>query len=366
MALLRPTVRVMLQPCLYRRVVIAALQDAAPFISSLPTGYVPLRSINILGLTGLRSLLGENLFETALPPVKNLWMPPPMDSLQEMANAIESGGYGVVMTLGKGGVGKTTVAAALAILLARRGHTVHLSTTDPAAHLAETVSGPIQGLTVSRIDPRTETTFYRQEILKNQAATLDPASLAVLEEDLRSPCTEEIAVFRAFAREVSGGTSRFVVLDTAPTGHTLLLLDASESYTRELHRQSRGDSSESIVKLLERLRDPSFTRFLLVTLAEATPVHEALALQEDLRRAEIKPFGWIINQSLLNSGSSHPLLQGREQSEHRYIEEVMAQQPPRVAWIPWRLMEPIGSEALVAMAATKPILSSWIPPLVLP
>jgi arsenite-transporting ATPase len=175
----------------------------------------------------------------------------------------------------------------------------------------------------------------------------------LLEEDLRSPCTEEIAVFRAFAREVGQGTNRFVVLDTAPTGHTLLLLDASEAYQRELERQARSTQPEEVLKLLERLRDPAFTRILLVTLPEATPVHEAADLQDDLRRARIEPFAWVINQSLLHSGSCDPLLQGREASERRYLSEVVAKHATRTAWLPWQPEEPTGPEALARLAVSS-------------
>ena len=182
---------------------------------------------------------------------------------------------------------------------------------------------------------------------------MDEAGRALLEEDLRSPCTEEIAVFRAFAREVGQGTGRFVVLDTAPTGHTLLLLDASEAYQRELERQSGSNQPEEVLKLLERLRDPAFTRILLVTLPEATPVHEAADLQQDLRRAHIEPFAWVINQSLLNSGSCDPMLQRREESEHRYLSEVVEKHATRTAWLPWQAEEPVGPDALARLAESN-------------
>ena len=332
----------------------AALAAAADFLASLPTSTVPLRPINILGLAGLRRLLGpaEAPVADAAPPAT--WTPPPLESLAELITAIEQSGHGVVMAMGKGGVGKTTVAAALAVLLARRGHAVHLSTTDPAAHVAATLAGQVAGLTVSRIDPAAETAAYTAEVLAHQGAQMDAASRDLLAEDLRSPCTEEIAVFRAFAREVGRGTDGFVVLDTAPTGHTLLLLDASEAYNRELQRQSRSDAQpESVMRLLERLRDPAFTRILLVTLPEATPVHEAAALQADLRRAHIEPFAWVINQSLLGCGSCDPLLQRREQAEHRYLTEVVAQHATRTAWLPWQPEEPTGPDALARLATSK-------------
>jgi arsenite/tail-anchored protein-transporting ATPase len=335
----------------------SAMNSAAAFIGSLPSSQVPLRPINILGLAGLRVLLdpAAQAEAPAAALVPNTWSPPEMESLADLVADLERRGNGVVMTMGKGGVGKTTVAAAIAVTLAQRGHRVHFSTTDPAAHLEQTLAGEVEGLTVSRIDPLAETAAYQAEVMRNQGAALDPSSRALLEEDLRSPCTEEIAVFRAFAREVGRGTDRFVVLDTAPTGHTLLLLDASESYQRELERQARNTQPEEVVNLLARLRDPDFTKMLLVTLAEATPVHEASALQEDLRRAGIEPFAWIVNQSLLDCGSCDPVLKRREQAEHRYLDEVVHVVATRVAWLPWQVEEPIGAAALARLSMGDPV-----------
>jgi arsenite-transporting ATPase len=330
----------------------AAMTAAASFINSMPAFIVPLRPINILGLDGLRALLGENEATPTASFHRTDWTAPEMESLEDLVGAIEKQGHGVIMTMGKGGVGKTTVAAAIAVVLARRGHAVHLSTTDPAAHVAQTLAGQVPGLTLSRIDPAAETALYQSEVMQDQAAAMDEAGRSLLEEDLRSPCTEEIAVFRAFAREVGQGTDRFVVLDTAPTGHTLLLLDASEAYQRELERQARASQPEEVLRLLERLRDPSFTRILIVTLPEATPVHEAAALQEDLRRARIEPFAWVINQSLLDCGSCDPLLQRREEAEHRYLREVAEKHATRTAWLPWQAEEPTGPEALARLATS--------------
>jgi arsenite-transporting ATPase len=331
---------------------LSALNAAGEFISSMPSFVVPLRPINILGINGLRVLLSGDVQGKCVKADESGWTPPEMKSLEDLVASMEQQGNGVIMTMGKGGVGKTTVAAAIAVMLARRGHSVHLSTTDPAAHVAQTLHGKVEGLTLSKIDPAAETAAYQDEVMLAQGAAMDEAGRALLEEDLRSPCTEEIAVFRAFAREVGQGTGRFVVLDTAPTGHTLLLLDASEAYQRELERQARSTQPEEVLKLLERLRDPDFTRILLVTLPEATPVHEAAALQEDLRRARIEPFAWVINQSLLNSGSCDPLLQCREASEHRYLREVVEKQAKRTAWLPWQPEEPIGPDALAHLAAS--------------
>jgi arsenite-transporting ATPase len=329
-----------------------AIERVAAFISSLPSFTVPLRPINILGIAGVRTLLDFVDAPSGPAAIDSEWEAPTMESLAELVADIEKQGHGVIMTMGKGGVGKTTVAAAVAVLLARHGHRVHLSTTDPAAHIAQTLDGQVDGLSLSRIDPMAETAAYTAEVMSNQGAQMDEAGRALLEEDLRSPCTEEIAVFRAFAREVGQGKDRFVVLDTAPTGHTLLLLDASEAYQRELERQARSTQPEEVLKLLERLRDPGFTRILLVTLPEATPVHEAAALQEDLRRARIEPTAWVINQSLLDSGSCDPLLQRREQSEHRYLKEVVEKHAARTAWLPWQATEPTGPAALLELASS--------------
>jgi arsenite/tail-anchored protein-transporting ATPase len=246
--------------------------------------------------------------------------------------------------MGKGGVGKTTIAAAIATELARRGLPVHLSTTDPAAHIAA-AAGRIDGMEVSRIDPVAETKAYVEQVLAANGAQLDASARALLEEDLRSPCTEEIAVFRAFARIVAGGANQFVVLDTAPTGHTLLLLDATEAYHREIARKA-SNLPEEVKQLLPRLRDPDFTRVLIVTLPEATPVHEAAALQADLRRAQIEPFAWVINQSIARTETRDPVLRARSGDEVPYLREVHEHHSRRTAIVPWAPEEPVGPERL--------------------
>jgi arsenite-transporting ATPase len=250
--------------------------------------------------------------------------------------------------MGKGGVGKTTVAAAIALELARRGHPVHLSTTDPAAHVSWVIDDPPAGLTVGRIDAEGETRAYRDEVMGSVGGQLDDQGRALLTEDLRSPCTEEVAVFRTFARTVAEGMDGFVVLDTAPTGHTILLLDAAEAYHREVLRQS-SNMPETVRELLPRLRDPGFTRVLLVTLPEATPVHEAARLQVDLARAGIRPFAWVINQALTPIETADEVLVRRRSNERAYIDEVTDRLAERVALVPWRPEPPVGSAALSEM-----------------
>lgn len=302
-------------------------------LKSLSRTDISLSGAELVGIEALRMFFTPaNTPPSAANPVAESPLPAPFAQLLDQL-AAQSGG--VIMTMGKGGVGKTTLAVNMATALAERDKQVHLTTTDPAAHVAQALGNrTAANLQVSRIDPVAETEAYRQDVLTTAGAGLDEEALALLDEDLRSPCTEEIAVFRAFARVVAEGDGGFVVIDTAPTGHTLLLLDASESYHREVSR-SLSDIPEAVRQLLPRLRDPTFTKVFLVTLPEATPVHEALALQEDLRRAGIEPAGWIINQSLAPLTISDPLLRQRRGREFRYIDEVVAQNLPTFL-IPWQ------------------------------
>jgi arsenite-transporting ATPase len=256
------------------------------------------------------------------------------------------------MLMGKGGVGKTTVAAALAVDLASRGVRVHLTTTDPAAHVQEALGGSVEGLRVSRIDPHAETRAYSERVLAESAATLDADSLALLEEDLRSPCTEEVAVFHAFSRAIAGAEDEVVVVDTAPTGHTLLLLDATGSYHREVMRKL-GD--EASLTPMSRLRDPDFTQVFVVTLPETTPIEEASSLVADLERAEIHCAGWIVNRSLSLSGSDDPLLRARAEAETPLLADV-ASRSERLAILPQLAGAPIGPEKLLRLARATPAL----------
>lgn len=315
-----------------------ALASIPHFLELLPRTGLPLRGTELVSIPALRAFFStENIEQHVGNDSPSIPLPPSMDKLLDTLAATPGG---VIMTMGKGGVGKTTLAVKIATALVARGKKVHLTTTDPAAHVALTLGEVPQGMQVSRVDPEAETEAYRNEVLATVGASLDDEARALMEEDLRSPCTEEIAVFRAFAKIVDQGTDRFVVIDTAPTGHTLLLLDASESYHREVSR-SLSDIPEAVRQLLPRLRDPAFTKVFLVTLPEATPVHEALALQADLRRAGIEPTGWIINQSLAPLTVSNAVLAQRRLREFRYIDEVVRQGLPTFL-IPWQI-EPTPS-----------------------
>lgn len=328
-----------------------AVASMPDLIRSLPRTTIPLASAGLMGITSLRQV-GRPLDEASKVQQEVIEMDSFSGGLGLMIDELAAVGHGVILAMGKGGVGKTTVAAAVAVALAERGYDVHLSTTDPAAHVATTIStDKIAGLTVSRIDPAKETADYTQTVMQTAGSDLDAEGKALLEEDLRSPCTEEIAVFRAFAKAVADGSNSFVVLDTAPTGHTILLLDSALAYHREVSRQAT-EIPESVENLLPRLRDPKFTRVLLVTLPEATPVHEAAKLQEDLRRAEIEPFAWVINQSLVPLEVSDPVLKSRRQQEIPFIDEVKSGLAQRVVLIPWQLDPPTGVDGLRRLATS--------------
>jgi arsenite-transporting ATPase len=307
-------------------------------LAHLPRTSVPLAPRSLLGVPPLRSFLGRGGVEPVPVPPQRPQSPP---GLAALIDELVRAGRGVILTMGKGGVGKTTVAAAVAVALAERGFPVHLTTTDPAAHVAAAVNGEVPNLRVSRIDPKAETAAYTAEVMETAGAGLDEQGRALLAEDLRSPCTEEVAVFRAFARAVAGGEDGFVVLDTAPTGHTILLLDAALAYHREVTRQASA-APESVQRLLPRLRDPQLTRVLIVTLPEATPVHEAAKLQQDLVRAGIRPFAWVVNQSLTPLTVTDPVLQARRGQEAAYLGEVVERQATRVALVPWQAEVPVG------------------------
>lgn len=296
----------------------------------------------MVGINALRALLAERPIESSIEPSDAVEQaaaapPPSLPSLLALIDEIAATGKGLVMVMGKGGVGKTTIAAAIAVELASRGLPVHLSTTDPAAHVANTIAGQVPNLRVSRIDPAHATKAYTDHLMALRGKDLDEAGRALLAEDLRSPCNEEVAVFGAFSRLVSESRNGFVVLDTAPTGHTLLLLDATGAYHRQIVKEYTKEYSGRITTPLMRLRDPNHTKILLVTLAETTPVSEAAQLQADLRRAEIDPYAWIINSSLAAAGSTDPLLKQRILAELRQIDLVKEKHARRLAIVPWAI-----------------------------
>lgn len=323
----------------------SALSTMPVALSTLPRDEFPMLPFDMIGLDALCALFTPGspvMAASGSVEEARLGLPP----LGTLVDEIAEGEKYLVMVIGKGGVGKTTVAAAIAVGLVERGHAVHLTTTDPAAHLSFVVEGAMRGLTVDRIDPVAETKRYIDKVMASRGRDLDEEGKALLREDLESPCTEEVAVFHAFSRIVAEARDAFVVIDTAPTGHTLLLLDAAGAYHRQMTRQMETVVPGRIVTPLMRLQDPGYTRVILVSLPETTPVSEAAMLQEDLRRAKIEPYGWVVNRTMSASGTTDPLLQSRLAGERAQIDRIKQQLAERAYILPFQAVPPVGIEVL--------------------
>ncbi|AYW49934.1 MULTISPECIES: arsenical pump-driving ATPase [Tetragenococcus] len=298
---------------------------------------IPLRSYNVTGIENLRHLLKpeqDNFKAETIPPRE-------FPKLKDIVTELDQSNKKVIFTMGKGGVGKTTIAAAIATELADKGKKVHLATTDPAAHLQFVISDSEQ-IKVSHIDEDKELADYKEEVLSKARKNMTQEDVAYVEEDLRSPCTQEIAVFRAFAEIVDDTDCDVVVIDTAPTGHTLLLLDSTQSYHIEVERSS-GEVPESVKRLLPRLQNGEETEVVMVTLAETTPVYESMRLQKDLDRAGIAHTWWVTNNSMLTSGTTNPMLMARAQNENTWIDKVAELSDNHYAVVEWHPEEITGA-----------------------
>jgi arsenite-transporting ATPase len=318
-------------------------------LAGMQVDVIELKAANMIGLPALRLLLDDSAAVSDGQVEEPAHFDGSGHRLSALVDQIEQDGHGLVMCMGKGGVGKTTIAAAIAVALARRGHQVHLTTTDPAAHVEETLHGAIDGLQVSRIDPVEATREYRERIMSTKGKNLDAAGRAALHEDLLSPCTEEVAVFGQFSHVVNSARHEFVVVDTAPTGHTLLLLDAAGSYHRDIVRQM-GEGAKFRTPMM-MLQDPELTKVILVTLPEPTPVTEARVLQDDLQRAGIHPWAWVVNNSLAAAQPTSAFLRHRAAAEALQVE-VVESLSNRVAIVPLLSYEPVGEAALASVASS--------------
>ncbi|MBU3219457.1 arsenical pump-driving ATPase [Clostridium algidicarnis] len=315
-----------------------ALKNIPDYLKDMETYRIPLRSYSMTGVKNIRLMLKENYLETEEGKLKRQDIP----NLKELIDDLYISKKRVIFTMGKGGVGKTSLAAVIAVGLSRKGVKVHLATTDPAHHFKFVVNEDL-GITLSNIDEKEELNKYKEEVLKKSRETMSEEDIEYIEEDLRSPCTQEIAVFRAFAEIVEKAEEEVVVIDTAPTGHTLLLLDSTESYNKEIQR-SKGDIPSSVQNLLPRLRNEDETEVVIVTLPEATPVYEAMRLEKDLKRAGIKNKWWIINSSLFMTNTKSPLLKTKASSEIQWINKVDEISKGNFVVIPWKSEEIKGEE----------------------
>jgi arsenite-transporting ATPase len=305
-----------------------ALSDIPKPLMEIQSYTIPLRAYNITGMENVRSLLTKDSYEISNEVMK-------ADTTPQLKNVIDDLYHSdkkVIFTMGKGGVGKTTLAAAIALGLSEKGKKVHLTTTDPAAHL-KFVLDENSGITMSHIDEHKELARYQEEVLSKARENMSEEDIAYITEDLRSPCTQEIAVFRAFAEVVERAENEIVVIDTAPTGHTLLLLDSTLSYHKEVQR-TQGDIPDSVRKLLPRLRSAE-TEVIIVALPEATPVYEALRLEEDLKRAHIATKWWLVNSSLYHTKTTNALLAAKASNEIPWINKIAEHTNGNFALIAW-------------------------------
>lgn len=316
-----------------------ALDGMPEQLKTLTSYFIPLRAYNVYGIDSIRRLLSGNSHGGASAKGSIAAVHCLSDLIEDMYMSRKK----VIFTMGKGGVGKSTVAAAIALGLVDKGARVHLTTTDPAHHL-KFMLDESESLTVSYIDEKLELEKYKAEVLAKARESVGDADLAYIKEDLRSPCTQEIAVFRAFAEMVGqADDDQIVVVDTAPTGHTLLLLDATQSYHKEIQK-SQGDIPVSVQTLLPRLRNVAETQVVIVTLPEATPVYEALRLEEDLRRAGIHSKWWVVNSSLYLTNTHSPLLTTKAQNEVEWINKVVEISKHNTVLIKWYNNEVQGQE----------------------
>lgn len=318
----------------------AALAAMPESLKALSIRMVPLRAYNVTGLKNVRALLHTDRVTANAQTLNAAHIPALNDVIDELA----AEGKRVIFTMGKGGVGKTTVAAAVALGLAKRGKKIHLTTTDPAAHL-KFVLDETCGVSMSHINEAEELEKYQSEVLsKARASGMGDEDIAYVEEDLRSPCTQEIAVFRAFAEIVEKANDQVVVIDTAPTGHTLLLLESTQSYNHEIER-TKGEIPESVKRLLPRLKSDE-TEVLIVTLPEATPVYEALRLEDDLQRAGIATKWWVVNQSLYGTNTTNPMLAAKAAAEVEWLNRIDENAGGKFALIAWSAGEIKGDRLL--------------------
>jgi arsenite-transporting ATPase len=267
----------------------------------------------------------------------------------------------IIILTGKGGVGKTVTACTLAVKMAEKGKTL-LFTTDPAAHIGQVLETEVNhipvniagGLWAVNIDQKTAVEEYRRKIMDDaRTSGYNDELLASLEEELESPCTEEIAIFEQFANLLNEPGWDYFVLDTAPTGHTLRLLELPFEYKKQLDMKLKGnttatDNSQANTKieaLIKRLKNPEQASFLLVAYPEFTPIHESHRAMKDLERVGINVQGIFLNHILQRSDCQNGFAMDRWKLQQHYLHIAREIYNPKPLFaIPLQPSEIIGIE----------------------
>ncbi len=288
------------------------------------------------------------------------------DVLQRL---LPNGHRRTVFFAGKGGVGKTVASCTTAVWLARQGYKTLLLTTDPAAHLGDVLGVPVgdsiapvdgvPNLWATRIDPKAAGEAYKIRILADARRRGRPESaLKVMREELNSPCTEEIAAFDLFIEYASQADWEAVVFDTAPTGHTLRMLELPVEWSKQLDVKVFASvdtvAADDVAKqhfsaVIDMMRDPDSSTFAYVMYPEATPIIEAYRASEELRTLGIQPGLVVANLVLPPDQCTTPFSRARRAMQEQYLEQIAARFPVPVLQIPLLPQEVKGLDVLTTL-----------------
>ena len=264
-------------------------------------------------------------------------------SFDDIRSRIQPNGHRrTLFFAGKGGVGKTVASCVTAVWLAQQGYKTLLLTTDPAAHLGDVLDTPVgdeiaavagqPDLWAVKIDPKTAAETYKARILEDARKRGRPESaIAVMEEELNSPCTEEMAAFDKFIEYASQPDWQAVVFDTAPTGHTLRLLELPIDWSKQIDVKvfasvdaSAADdvAKKRFAQVIDMMRDQEQSTFAFVMYPEATPILEAWRAARELETVGIRPSLVVANFVIPPERASTPFVRARRAMQEKYLAEI--------------------------------------------
>jgi arsenite-transporting ATPase len=296
-----------------------------------------------------------------------------------MERLVPNGHNRTVFFAGKGGVGKTVASCTTAVWLARQGYRTLLLTTDPAAHLGDVLGVPVgdtpapvpgvPNLWAAKIDPKVAAEAYKARILEDaRRRGRPPEALSVMAEELDSPCTEEMAAFDRFIDYASQKDWPVIVFDTAPTGHTLRLLELPVDWSQQLDIKifASVDSSaaDDVAKarfgeVIAMMRDPERSTFAFVMYPEATPILEAGRAVDELRTVGIEPGLVVANMVIPEGQATTPFTQARRAMQVKYLAEMTTRFPVPVVQIPLLPGEVKGLDMLAELG--EQVLGEKVP-----